>query len=141
MPLDNPVKLPVWTQVFDTPATTTDSTRNTWTDISGVSGSLVTKGGDLYLFLAGGFYRQINSGVLYIRLMLDGVTDYYAPASAGIKLVDPSLGWHHNYFAWVGKLTGVAPGTYTVKAQMHDNNSAQVTSDGNDRWSLLVMEE
>jgi len=141
MPLDNPVKLPVWTQVFDTPATATASTRNTWTDISGVSGSLVTKGGALYLFLAGGFFREQNSGVLYIRLMLVGATNYYAPAQAGIRMGDPNLGWHHTYFAWVGKLTGVAPGTYTVKAQMHDNNAAEVKADGNDRWSLLVMEE
>lgn len=133
----------LYTSVFDVAATNTSSTLNTWTNITGVSGSLTTKGGNLWVWWGGGIYRQTNAGSLKVRLFLDHATgtDYYVPNSTGVTLNSGTESNEHVYFFYAQKVTGVAAGTYTVTGQVHDNNSALVTSDGNDRWTCVVGED
>lgn len=138
------VALPsLWTAAYNVAATSTSSTLNTWTSITGVTGTVVTKGGNLWCFVTGGAYRQTNGGAFFVRIMLDHatLTDYYIPNSTGWRLNAGIASNEHTYFAFAVKVTGVAAGTYTARAQVHDNNSALVTSDGNDPWTLMIGED
>lgn len=136
-----------WRQVFSAagPVGIQTMTQNTWTSLTGISGSITTYGRDLWIFVCGSCYRTDVTDYVKFRLFLDGTSDYYFVTSAGTPNSAPvstgAVAGTRAYFALVGKLTGVAAGTYTVKPQLHDNNVLSVKINDGDYWTCIIAEE
>jgi hypothetical protein len=117
---------------YATEVTTADPTGNVWADV--ISQSVTTTGGYLVLYAHG----KINNsgGDAYkgqLRITVDG-TQKAIVATSGVGTDNV----HYVDYSCVGKATGLAAGTYTVKLQVRNNYT-----DGNSAakdCSLLIQE-
>jgi hypothetical protein len=110
-------------------------TSTSFVDVTGITGSLTTTGGDL-LFIGTFSGYTGTTGTTATYKVLIGATDM--PNSTGFNFYYNAVSTHTNLPIFYVK-TGVAAGTYTTKLQLKvgSNNWQQDTGD---RFNLTVLE-
>ena len=127
------------TQVFSQSAGSQSFSSGSWQTVSGVSGSLVTTGGDLLINLGVSAYKTGDAGGADYRIKItDGTNTYYSPNSTGARAY-----WNatsdHQAFNSGAVLAGVTAGSYTVTLEFYNLNNT-LRTDSNDYLSCSILE-
>ena len=113
-----------------------DSTSTSFVDVTGVSQSITTQGGDLIVHATGGGFGTGNSGQAAIAAINVDGTDYPVCYVKGY-----STGPSYGALSGSVKVTGLAAGTHTVKLRGRVSAIGGVTfSLGGVQSALLIME-
>ena len=107
------------------------------TNITGMSGTLVTTGGDLLMILSVNCYKNTNSGKVFVRLSINSGASYW-PDGTGYFFYINTLN-EHNSFTWTRILAGLAAGSYPIQLQMQAAND-NVLVNADDYEFLTVIE-